>query len=165
MRTEIVDTLSLPEYLVSGAALERATFNQIIDVLLLVVTALLAVAVLIALIGVANTLSLSVLERTRESALLRALGLTKGQLRGMLAVEAVLIAGVAALLGVALGMLYGWLGAQSALGLVAVVTPSFPWLQLLGVLVVAVIAGLVASVMPARRAARLSPVQGLATDG
>lgn len=165
LRTEIVDTLGVPEYLVSGAALERATFNQIIDVLLLVVTALLAVAVLIALIGVANTLSLSVLERTRESALLRALGLTKGQLRGMLAVEAVLIAGVAALLGVALGMLYGWLGAQSALGLVAVVTPSFPWLQLLGVLAVAVIAGLVASVMPARRAARLSPVQGLAVDG
>ncbi|GAB3532215.1 FtsX-like permease family protein [Arthrobacter tecti] len=165
LRTEIVDSLGLPEYLVSGAALERATFNQIIDVLLLVVTALLAVAVLIALIGVANTLSLSVLERTRESALLRALGLTRGQLRGMLAVEAVLIAGVAALLGVALGMLYGWLGAQSALGLVAAVTPSFPWLQLLGVLAVAVVAGLVASVMPARRAARLSPVQGLATDG
>lgn len=165
LRTEIVDTLGLPEYLVSGAALERATFNQIIDVLLLVVTALLAVAVLIALIGVANTLSLSVLERTRESALLRALGLTRGQLRGMLAVEAVLIAGVAALLGVVLGMLYGWLGAQSALGLIAVVTPSFPWLQLLGVLVVAVLAGLLASVMPARRAARLSPVQGLAVDG
>jgi putative ABC transport system permease protein len=165
LRTEIVDALALPEYLVSGAALERATFNQIIDVLLLVVTALLAVAVLIALIGVANTLSLSVLERTRESALLRALGLTRGQLRGMLAVEAVLIAGVAAIIGISLGMLYGWLGAQSALGLVAVVTPSFPWLQLTGVLLVAVIAGLAASVMPARRAARLSPVQGLAAEG
>lgn len=165
LRTEIVDTLGLSEYLVSGAALERATFNQIIDVLLLVVTALLAVAVLIALIGVANTLSLSVLERTRESALLRALGLTRGQLRGMLAVEAVLIAGVAALIGIALGMVYGWLGAQSALGLVAVVTPSFPWLQLAGVLLVAILAGLVASVMPARRAARLSPVQGLAVEG
>ncbi len=164
LRTEIVDTLGLPEYLVSGAALERATFNQVIDVLLLVVTALLAVAVLIALIGVANTLSLSVLERTRESALLRALGLTKGQLRGMLAVEAVLIAGVAALFGVLVGMLYGWLGAQSALGTVAFVAPSFPWLQLLGVLVVAIVAGLLASVMPARRAARLSPVQGLALD-
>lgn len=165
LRTEIVDALGLSEYLVSGAALERATFNQIIDVLLLVVTALLAVAVLIALIGVANTLSLSVLERTRESALLRALGLTKGQLRGMLAVEAVLIAGVAALIGIALGMLYGWLGAQAALGTVAVVTPSFPWLQLLGVLIVATVAGLAASVMPARRAARLSPVQGLAVEG
>lgn len=165
LRTHVVDALGVPEYLVSGAALERATFNQIIDVLLLVVTALLAVAVLIALIGVANTLSLSVLERTRESALLRALGLTKGQLRGMLAVEAVLIAGVAAMIGIALGMLYGWLGAQAALGTVAVVTPSFPWLQLAGVLIVAAVAGLAASVVPARRAARLSPVQGLAVEG
>ncbi|WP_299169617.1 ABC transporter permease [uncultured Arthrobacter sp.] len=165
LRTDVVDALEVPEYLVSGAALERATFNQIIDVLLLVVTALLAVAVLIALIGVANTLSLSVLERTRESALLRALGLTKGQLRGMLAIEAVLIAGVAALIGIVLGMLYGWLGAQAALGTVAAVTPSFPWLQLAAVLIVATVAGLAASVMPARRAARLSPVQGLAVDG
>ena len=165
LRASVVDALGVSEYLVSGAALERATFNQIIDVLLLVVTALLAVAVLIALIGVANTLSLSVLERTRESALLRALGLTRSQLRGMLAVEAVLIAGVAALIGIVLGMLYGWLGAQSALGTVAVVTPSFPWLQLAGVLVVATAAGLAASVLPARRAARLSPVQGLAVEG
>ncbi|QDG88717.1 ABC transporter permease [Pseudarthrobacter sp. NIBRBAC000502770] len=147
---------------VSGAAIERVTFNEVIDVLLLVVTGLLGVAVLIALIGVANTLSLSVLERTRENSLLRALGLTKGQLRGMLALEAALVAGVAALLGAALGTLYGWLGARSALGSLAEVTPSIPWLQLLGVLAVAVVAGLLASVIPARRAARLSPVQGLA---
>lgn len=148
---------------VSGAAIERVTFNEVIDVLLLVVTGLLGVAVLIALIGVANTLSLSVLERTRENSLLRALGLTKAQLRGMLALEAALVAGVAALLGSVLGSLYGWLGARSALGSLAEVTPSVPWLQLLGVLAVAVVAGLLASVIPARRAARLSPVQGLAT--
>ncbi|TDT82363.1 putative ABC transport system permease protein [Arthrobacter sp. AG258] len=148
---------------VSGAAIERVTFNEVIDVLLLVVTGLLGVAVLIALIGVANTLSLSVLERTRENSLLRALGLTKGQLRGMLALEAALVAGVAALIGAALGSIYGWLGARSALGSLAEVTPSVPWLQLLGVLGVAVVAGLLASVIPARRAARLSPVEGLAT--
>lgn len=148
---------------VSGAAIERVTFNEVIDVLLLVVTGLLGVAVLIALIGVANTLSLSVLERTRENSLLRALGLTKNQLRGMLALEAALVAGVAALLGAVLGSLYGWLGARSALGSLADVTPAIPWLQLAGVLAVAVVAGLLASVFPARRAARLSPVAGLAT--
>ncbi|WP_400158805.1 FtsX-like permease family protein [Arthrobacter sp. BPSS-3] len=147
---------------VSGAAIERVTFNEVIDVLLLVVTGLLGVAVLIALIGVANTLSLSVLERTRENSLLRALGLTKKQLRAMLAVEAALVSGVAALLGSVLGTLYGWLGARSALGSLAAVTPAVPWLQLLGVVAAAVVAGLLASVIPARRAARLSPVQGLA---
>lgn len=164
LRSEVADVVGVDDFQVSGAVVERAMFNQIIDVLLLVVTALLGVAVLIALIGVANTLSLSVLERTRESSLLRALGLTRGQLRMMLAVEAVLIAGVAALIGIGLGTAFGWLGAQSALGLFATVTPQLPWLQVAGVLAVAIAAGLLASVVPARRAARLSPVEGLAME-
>ena len=164
LRTELAETLGIEDYLISGSAIERASFDQIIDVLLTVVTGLLAVAVVIALVGVANTLSLSVLERTRESSLLRALGLTRGQLRGMLALEAVLIAGVAALFGCVLGSLYGWLGVRSVLGSLSEVGLAVPWLQLLGVLAVAVIAGLLASVLPARRAARLSPVAGLAAD-
>ncbi|THJ66274.1 FtsX-like permease family protein [Arthrobacter echini] len=164
VQSRIVDVTGVPEYQVSGAALERVAFNEIIDVMLLIVTGLLAVAVLIALIGVANTLSLSVLERRRENSLLRALGLTRGQLRGMLAVEAVLIAGVAALLGSVLGILYGWLGTRSALGGIADVSVSVPVGQLIAVLGVAVAAGLLASVLPARRAARLSPVAGLATE-
>ena len=155
--------LGVNESAVSGAAIERVTFNSIIDVLLLVVTGLLGVAVVIALIGVANTLSLSVLERTRENSLLRALGLTTGQLRGMLAIEAVLVAGVAAIMGAGMGIVYGWLGAQATLGGVATVVPTVPWLQLAAVFGVAVVAGLLASVVPARRAARLSPVEGLAT--
>ncbi|MFJ4168685.1 ABC transporter permease [Paenarthrobacter sp. NPDC089714] len=163
LQKEIAAALGVPERTVSGAAIERATFNSIIDVLLLVVTGLLGIAVVIALIGVANTLSLSVLERTRENSLLRALGLTKGQLRGMLAIEAVLVAGVAAVLGAGLGCVYGWLGAQATLGGMADVVPTVPWLQLAAVFGVAVIAGLLASVVPARRAARLSPVEGLAT--
>ncbi|WAP52870.1 ABC transporter permease [Arthrobacter sp. ATA002] len=164
LQSELVRTLGIEDYQVSGAAVIRAAFEQVIDVLLMVVTGLLGVAVLIALVGVANTLSLSVLERTRESSLLRALGLTRGQLRGMLALEAVLIAGVAALFGSALGALYGWLGVQSALGTLAAVVPAVPWLQLGAVLAVALVAGLAASVLPARRAARLSPVAGLAAD-
>jgi putative ABC transport system permease protein len=163
IQKEMAAALGVHERTVSGAAIERVTFNSIIDVLLLVVTGLLGVAVVIALIGVANTLSLSVLERTRENSLLRALGLTKGQLRGMLAIEAVLVAGVAAVLGAGMGIVYGWLGAQATLGGVADVVPAVPWLQLAAVFGVAVVAGLLASVIPARRAARLSPVEGLAT--
>ncbi|MCC9203443.1 ABC transporter permease [Arthrobacter sp. zg-Y769] len=164
LRTDVAAAVEVEDYAVSGAAIERGAFEQVINVLLMVVTGLLGVAVVIALVGVANTLSLSVLERTRESSLLRALGLTRGQLRGMLALEAVLIAGVAALMGIVLGALYGWLGAESALGSFTTVAPSLPWLQLLAVLAVALLAGLAASVLPARRAARLSPVAGLAAD-
>ncbi|KUM38926.1 ABC transporter permease [Arthrobacter sp. EpRS71] len=163
IQKEVAAALGVQERTVSGAAIERVTFNSIIDVLLLVVTGLLGVAVVIALIGVANTLSLSVFERTRENSLLRALGLTKGQLRGMLAIEAVLVAGVAAIMGAGMGIVYGWLGAQATLGGVATVVPAVPWLQLAAVFGVAVVAGLLASVIPARRAARLSPVEGLAT--
>jgi len=137
--------------------------------MLLVVTGLLAVSVLIALIGVANTLSLSTIERTRENSLMRALGLTRRGLRTMLATEAVLIAGIAALLGSALGVFYGWMGAESLLGnLVAEgsaagrLVPTVPWLELAAVVAVAVVAGLLASAGPSRRAARLSPVEGLA---
>ena len=156
---------------VEGGLGERALYSQVIDALLGIVVALLAVSVLIALIGVANTLSLSVIERTRENALLRALGLTRRGLRGMIAVEAVLIAAVAAALGCALGVFYGWAGSQLILGeLVAQVTgtaglvwPAVPWVELLLIVAVAALAGLVASLLPARRAARLSPVEGLAT--
>ncbi|WP_049829944.1 ABC transporter permease [Arthrobacter sp. RIT-PI-e] len=164
VQSRIVAATGLEQYQVQGAATERAAYNQIIDVMLLIVTALLAVAVLIALIGVANTLSLSVLERRRENSLLRALGLTRGQLRGMLAVEAVLIAGVAALLGSLLGAVYGGAGARSALGGVTAVVPAVPFGQLGLVLAVAVVAGLLASVLPAGRAARPPPGAGLATD-
>lgn len=155
---------------VEGGLGERALYSQVIDALLGIVVALLAVSVLIALIGVANTLSLSVIERTRENALLRALGLTRRGLRGMIAIEAVLIAAVAAALGCALGVFYGWAGSQLILGeLVANVTgraglvrAAVPWAELALVVGVAALAGLAASVLPARRAARLSPVEGLA---
>ena len=162
--TEISDITGVDSSMIDGGVVMKSMFTQIIDVLLTIVSALLAVAVLIALIGVANTLSLSVLERTRENSLLRALGLKKKQLRSMLATEAVLIGGVAALLGMILGVIYGLLGAQSALSSMGTMTYSIPWWQLAAVLAISVIAALLASITPGRRAAKLSPVEGLATE-
>jgi putative ABC transport system permease protein len=128
----------------------------------LIVTGLLGIAVVIALIGVGNTPALSVVERRQENGLLRALGLTRGQLRGVLAWEAVLIAGIAAVLGVLLGGAYGLIGAASVLGQVGDIVLAVPWLQVTAIIAVATLAGLLASVLPARRAARTSPVAAIA---
>ncbi|MGP4980429.1 ABC transporter permease [Glutamicibacter arilaitensis] len=162
--TKISAITGVESSMINGGLVMKSMFSQIIDVLLMIVSALLAVAVLIALIGVANTLSLSILERTRENSLLRALGLKKKQLRGMLATEAVLIGGVAALLGLVLGVVYGLLGARSALASMGEMTYEIPWLQLALVLLISIVAALLASVTPGRRAAKLSPVEGLAVE-
>jgi putative ABC transport system permease protein len=147
---------------VTGAAVERAGYQRAIDTVLAVVIGLLAVAVVIALVGVTNTLSLSVLERRRESATLRALGLTRRQLRASLAIEGVLIAGVGAVAGILLGLLYGWAGVASVLSVVGPVTLAVPWSDLGLVLAIALAAGVLASVIPARSAARTPPVAALA---
>ncbi|GAB3301581.1 FtsX-like permease family protein [Geodermatophilus aquaeductus] len=153
---------AVPDAYVTGLASERAAIDSVLDALLLVVTGLLGVAVLIALIGVGNTLALSVVERRQENGLLRAMGLTRGQLRALLAWEAVLVAGVAAVLGVLLGGAYGLIGTASVLGGQDTVLLDVPWLQVGGIVVVATVAGLLASVLPARRAARTAPVAAIA---
>ncbi|GAA1641766.1 ABC transporter permease [Georgenia ruanii] len=157
-------TTTDPVPYVVGAAAERQQYEQIIDTLLAIVVGMLGVAVVIALIGVANTLSLSVIERRREHALLRATGLTRGQLRGVLATEGLLIAGVGALLGAVLGLVYGWAGTAVILGGTGDVVLAVPWLSLLGVGAVAALAGLLASVLPARSAVRTPPVAALAAE-
>lgn len=149
---------------VTGAAPMRETNMQALDMALAVVLALLAVSVVIALVGIANTLSLSVIERTRESALLRALGLTRGQLRGMLAIEAVLLAAVGVVLGTVLGSAYALAGVSALLGDFGSIAPALPWGQLAAVLGIALVAGLLASVLPARRAAQVPPAAALAVE-
>lgn len=158
------DALADESVEVNGSALERAGNQRLIDTLLAIVVGLLGVAVLIALVGVANTLSLSVLERRRESATLRAIGLSRRRLRWMLAIEGALIAGVGAALGVVLGILYGWAGSATLLGAMGDVVLSVTWWHLGLVLVVALAAGMLASVLPGRAAARTSPVAALGVD-
>jgi putative ABC transport system permease protein len=151
-----------PSARVVGVVTLRDQVTEVLDVLLLVVTGLLGIAVVIALIGVGNTLALAVVERRQENGLLRALGLTRRQLRRLLAWEAVLVAGVAAVLGVLLGGAYGLIGAASVLGPVGDLVLVVPWLQVAAIVGVATLAGLLASVLPARRAARTAPVAAIA---
>ncbi|MGI8653575.1 MAG: ABC transporter permease, partial [Geodermatophilaceae bacterium] len=162
---EITDLASqaAPGVEVSGLISVRQAIDSILNALLLVVTGLLGIAVVIALIGVGNTLALSVIERRQENGLMRALGLTRRQLRGLLAWEALLVAGVAAVLGVVAGSLYGLAGTAAVLGEGGEVILDFPVLQVLAVIAVATAAGVLASVLPARRAARTSPAAAMAT--
>jgi putative ABC transport system permease protein len=145
-----------------GAVQERAGFDDLLTGMLLFVTGLLGVAVFIAVIGVGNTIALSVIERRQELGLLRALGLSRNQLRATLLWEAVLIAGVAALLGTALGAAYGAIGTICALGAEGDVVLQIPGGQVTAIVVVATLAGAAASVLPSRRAARVSPVAAIA---
>lgn len=132
----------------------KKTLTSQLDSLLALFTGMLGLAILIALIGIANTLSLSVIERTRESALLRALGLTRGQLRRMLLAEAMLMAVLGVGLGVALGASFGWALVHVFIGLSGSGTLSFPFGQLLLYVAAGALAGVLAAVVPARRAAR-----------
>ena len=148
--------------LVKADTAERVTWAQMIDSMMMLMVGLIAVAVLVALIGVANTLSLSVIERTRESATLRAIGMTRGQLRASLAIEALLISLVSGIAGILLGTLFGWLGAYVVFSLYGTVVFPFEWGVNGIVLAVAAVAALLASIAPARRAVKVPPVEALA---
>ncbi|OXN00450.1 ABC transporter permease [Bifidobacterium vansinderenii] len=147
---------------VTGSIAERVQWEQTVDMLMMVLVALLAVAVLIALVGVANTLSLSVIERTRESATLRAIGMTRGQLRLSLAIEALLISLSSGVVGIILGTLFGWVGSTMVFTGYGTVQYPIEWGTAVVVLIVAAVAALAASVAPARRAVRTPPVVALA---
>jgi putative ABC transport system permease protein len=135
--------------------------EQQVDRLLVPATALLSLSVLIALLGVANTLALSIHERTRELGLLRAIGMGRRQLRQMIRSEAVIIAGMGASLGVAVALFFGWALAASmhSLGVTELV---FPFAQLLGLAALVTGAGMVAGILPARRAASLGVLDAIA---
>lgn len=161
---DVVSAAPGENLVISGGYVERVARDRALNMMLLISTGLLAMALIIALVGISNTLSLSVIERGREQALLRALGLTKGQLRAMLATEAVLMALVAAGLGVALGIGFGWAGTVTLMGQVTSQSAvlDVPWTRLGLIVLVALVAGLLASVLPGHNAARSSPAAALA---
>ncbi|PSL02442.1 putative ABC transport system permease protein [Haloactinopolyspora alba] len=160
-RAAVVEAVNgLPGVSVTTYTDTREQLSEQLDQTLLVVLSILGLAVVIAVIGIANTMSLSVHERAREIGLLRALGQTQRQTRAMLSIEALLLSGVAALLGAVIGVSFAWAAVLSVEDLVFVV----PWAQVAGCGVVAGALGLLASVVPGRRAARTAPVVALATE-
>ena len=146
---------------------DQASFREkqagFIDQLLGLVTALLALAILIAVFGIVNTLGLSIYERTRELGLLRAVGMTRRQVRSMIRWESVIIAVFGALLGIAIGVLFGW-ALQRALVDEGLSELAIPGTQLVVYLVIAGIMGVLAAVIPARRAAKLNVLQAISYE-
>jgi len=136
-----------------------------IDMMLTLVYALLALAVLIALLGIANTLTLAIHERTRELGLLRAVGQTRPQLRAMVRWESVLVAAFGTAGGLGLGAFLGWVLVKASDGASdSSFAFAIPPTQLAIVALVGLAAGALAGLRPARRAARLDVLRAIATE-
>ena len=157
-------TSSYAEVMSTGSVFERAKWESAIDAMMMVLVGLIAVAVVIALIGVANTLSLSVIERTKESATLRAIGMTRGQVRRSLALEATLISLTSTVSGLIVGTAFGWIGSYMVFSVIGKVPFVVDWTIYAILALIALLAALLSSVLPARRAVKSSPVVALAEE-
>lgn len=146
-------------------ALMRASFAQVIDTVLLIVLVLLGASVLVAVIGVSNTLSLSVLERRREAALLRALGMNRRSVGQMISIEALLLASAALLIGTVLAVFLGWAGVASMVARPDwTVMVDVPWLRLAMLWGITLLAAALAALLPARALSKVEPAAGLSED-
>lgn len=147
--------------------LDRAQYTKdqtaAFDQLLSLVYALLGLAIIIALLGIANTLALSIAERTREVGLLRAVGMTRSQLRSAIRWEAVIIALQGTLLGLVIGTFFGW-ALVKALHDQGVTVFRIPAVSLIVIVLLACLAGMVAAMPPSRRAAKLDVLRAVVSD-
>jgi len=139
-------------------------FSSQISLLLDVMYALLGMAVLIAVLGVVNTLAMSVFERKREIGMLRAIGLERRGIKRMVRLESVMIAAFGAVLGVAIGGFLAWAAVRLLHGALAGLVTTYPYGQLGGYVLGAAVVGLLAALWPARRAARLDILDGVKSD-
>lgn len=164
VQTEVEDILAdEPEVSVTNNAEFVNQQTAQLDILLMSVQILLALAIIIAIIGVINTLILSVLERTRELGLLRAIGMTRGQAGRMIIVESVIICLFGAVLGIAVGIGLGWT-VQQALEEDGLTSFALPWGLIITYLVAAVKVGLLAAILPALRAVKLNVLNAIAYE-
>jgi len=141
----------------------KANQSAQVDQMLNLVYGLLALALLIALIGIANTLALSVYERTHELGLLRAVGMTRRQLRATVRAESLVISLLGALEGLVVGTLLGW-AMVAALRSSGITSLSIPFTRLVAVALLAGVAGIAAGAAPGRRAARLDVLRAISTE-
>ncbi|WP_338672321.1 FtsX-like permease family protein [Streptomyces sp. SCSIO 30461] len=152
-----------PTYQVKDQTDYKQDLKDQVGQLLNIVYGLLALAIIVAVLGVVNTLALSVVERTREIGLMRAIGLSRRQLRRMIRLESVVIALFGALLGLGLGM--GWgTAAQKLLALEGLGVLEIPWPTIAGVFVGSAFVGLFAALVPAFRAGRMNVLNAIATE-
>lgn len=154
---------SFPNVDMNTASEEIAEAEAQVDQMVGLFSGLLRLAVIIAVMGIANTLALSIVERTREIGLLRAVGMSRRQVRRMIRWAAIIVALFGAILGVAVGTGLGWATvaslADDGLGAFA-----FPATQLLGWLVLAGLAGAIAAIGPARKASRMNVLRAISYE-
>jgi len=164
-RAEIEEAVdeSFPGIRVQTRAEFRAQQEDAVDRFVAVLVALLALSEIIAVLGIINTLFLSVYERTRELGLLRSVGMSRGQVRTMIRGESVIIAVMGGVLGILVGVFAGWAFTR-ALERQGITEFAVPLWQLAAFLVLSVVAGLVAALLPAWRAGRLDVLEAIATE-
>ncbi|MER6267064.1 ABC transporter permease [Streptomyces sp. NPDC001797] len=164
LRSRLEKTLApYPQVQVRDQADYKKLVHDQIAVLLYLVYALLGLAIVIAVLGVVNTLALSVVERTREIGLLRAIGLARRQLRRMIRLESVVIAVFGAVLGLALGLVWG-VCTQQVLALQGMKALAIPWGTIVAVVIGSAVVGVVAALLPALRASRMNVLAAIAHE-
>ena len=141
---------------------KKAQTDQV-NQFLQIVYVLLALALIIAIVGVVNTLLLSVYERTRELGLLRAVGMSRRQVRSTIRLESVIISLMGTLIGLVIGIVFGW-ALVTALADEGITSFAIPWSQLFIIVIIAIFAGVGAALYPARRAARLDVLRAISSD-
>ncbi|MFD9036795.1 ABC transporter permease, partial [Streptomyces bottropensis] len=164
LRANLDRTLdAYPQVQVRDQADYKELIRGQIAVLLYLVYALLGLAIVIAVLGVVNTLALSVVERTREIGLLRAIGLGRRQLRRMIRLESVVIAVFGAVLGLVLGLIWG-VCVQQVLALQGMKALAIPWGTVVAVVIGSAVVGVVAALLPALRASRMNVLAAIAHE-
>lgn len=134
---------------------------QLVNQLLSILYGLLALSVVIAIVGIINTLALSIVERRQEIGMLRAVGMVRGQVRRMITLESIQLSLYGAIIGVIIGLYIGWMfmNVMKTQGITQIV---IPWGQIIAMLIASAVVGIIAAVWPGIRASRISPLDAIA---